>query len=382
MTLNDLDNLLGTDCPHPNDLQTGDLLFPRQPGPQAKTLDAQIILASPIVLPMSGQATVRQYLARKRTDLGHIFKSGEPLRGYSPELIPRGAGMKALEFGPSKGDFDISDPANLIRLVKILESEFPDLIDKWLDMSMRDFMDSKIAEFLVESLVADDPRGSFFVGHLSMVVREEAGQVVTGNRGTAYVIEANVTDYSHYRVAIHPYHIDGETAKPTKDNADLMRGWAERRLALGENVCRSRPKALADSTGAPAERHGLQQALADKAKLLLGRPFGFFDHPEFGDIDHMYCAEYLFWVFREAGQAQGLDPWLIDDLRGWGWMKRYLAASRQTKLLKLVDDTMREQHFPETRKFFVLTPPMVWNSAQLPWHWSPDGEGPYATPAA
>jgi hypothetical protein len=194
--------------------------------------------------------------------------------------------------------------------------------------------------------------------------------------GQVYVIEANITDFSHYRVAMHPYWVEDASSCTEGE----LRGWANRRLALGQQVWSARPATLMTNACMPADKQAVRRnALAMHAKRWLGRPYGFFDNPEFGEPDRMYCAEYLYRVFRDADEPGTTSP---TDLGGgnrtWGWIQAYLKVTGQTKLHGYLEDLRKTKCFEARRQFFVLTPPMVWSSPILGGHWNPKGQGPYS----
>jgi hypothetical protein len=337
----------GVNCPHPEELRTGDLLFPRRGGVLAPRMPVQRIHNE------AGRSVTNALSAQAA--LG-ILISNLPAKAVTAR-------------------YDLNNSRAQMFLYKVMKITFPDLIAQWLDMTIEQFIVSDIGKVFLETLTAEDPRDSFFVGHLAMVVREHNGRVTSGNEGATYVLEANTTDYSHYRVAVHPY-CPADDVEPEQPRAQfLARGWVTRRLAMGEKVWLARPKALLPGGDlGNAAQQTLQQALADHAKALHGRPYGFFDDPRFGDPDHLYCSEYLFNVFRQAG---ALD---IGEHRSWGWVKRYLAVTGQTDLLDVVIKLMKRNGYGDARKFFVLTPPMVWASAVMGLHWCPRGEDVYSPP--
>src|SRR5690606_22636418 len=135
-----------------------------------------------------------------------------------------------------------------------------------------------------------------------------------------------------------PYATRDEDAK---EAAYKMRGWVNRRCALGEQVWMARPD--------PSTTADWQHQLLQAGKRYLGRPFGFFDHPAFGDDDRMYCAEYVFRMFEDVDAVLACR---LQDRRTWGCMKRYLYKSGQAKQHKLVESIQRQQGFPDDRPFF------------------------------
>jgi hypothetical protein len=368
----------GVNCPHPQDLRTGDLLFPRSVQPLAFVPQYW----NPGQL--DPNATFAMVIAERSPVLYSLIQSNlaqaRLLKGYSPDLSSIGAlGAQYVELMKAGAKvevagsgFDLDNPRVLMFLYKVMQLAFADLVDSWLKMTINEFVTSDIGKFLLKTLTATDPRDGFFVGHLAMVVREHQGQVTSGAQGEAYVIEANTTDFSHYRVAVHPYCPAGDIDPAAPRAALLARGWVTRRLAMDEKVWLARPQLSA--SGAHGSPDAQRQALADHAKALHGRPYGFFDDPRFGDADHLYCSEFLYVVFRSAA---GLS---LEEHRSWKWVKDYLLASAQHELHALVLKVMQKSGLKDTDPFFVLTPPMIWSSNAVGQHWRPEGEGPYSPP--
>lgn len=370
-----------SDCPHPDALRTGDLLFPRLP---TQTLEAVIESRNKEVATfglglVDGNQSVRDLIN------WHLvgFQSSSPSDVLGPEaLMPKyAAHLSAQPWDGSQpkaepGVLGMDDWRVMSLLMKVMAAEMSDLFEEWLNMPVKAFIKSALGKFLFTLLKSDaTTEENFFVGHMAMVFREDKGQVLAGDStaGTAYVIEANITDFSHYRVAMHPYWVDdGPTPAP-----HTHRGWANRRLAEKQKIWMARPKACEGAAQAPE----FQRALVAHAKRWLGRPYGFFDAPEFGEPDRMYCAEYLYRVFLDASlSVGGTKPVKLDSNRTWGWMLAYFKSSNQTRLHGLLADLMNQKSFNPDRAFFVLTPAMVWCSATLCDHANPEKEAPYCAP--
>lgn len=371
--------VFGVDCPAPDDLQTGDLLFPRKTQTNKPDKHWEAMEKSDgAVFALEGfspDITVRQLLEHRYPEL-LTSNDTQFVQSWSAQRLPTGKPPLLETKGSSKSQFDLNDPRVMYLMYKIVSHDMKELFEDWLNMSVLQFTFSRLGRFLFKLLKADDPAGgNFFIGHMAMVIREEAGQVVTdgSTAGQVYVIEANITDFSHYRVAMHPYW-----AADAADSIEgELRGWANRRLARGEKVWSARPVALISGTGATdKEVVARRAALAAHAKRWHGRPYGFFDEPEFGEPDRMYCAEYLHKVFKDAGVLGGQD--LAGGNRTWGWMQRYFQQTGETQLQGYLDDLIAKKGFGADRPFFVLTPPMVWDSSVLGQPWSPTGCGPYS----
>lgn len=374
-----------THFPSPDSLRTGDLLFPRKAShPTEKMLDTQAGMPAGF---KSRHAAANMKMGELLAlQLSAFEAPASPLAEQIEALIPKYATqpMWAAEHemgaSPHNSDLSLDDWKVMSLLLKIMTVEMGDLFQEWLDMSVKEFIRSDLGKFLFELLKTDSSRDeNFFVGHMAMVVRENTGQVVTdgSNAGTAYVIEANTTDYSHYRVAVHPYWAEDEpdTLQPDAPNHPTLgqlRGWANRRKAAGEKVWSASVARLVTEPNTS----DLVASVVAQAKRWLGRPYGFFDHPTFGDPDRMYCAEYLYKVFNEGSAATGQSV-RLDDRRTWGWMRAYFAASGQTRLHDLLKSLMTEKSIDTQQPFFVLTPAMVWCSGAITGTQSPENEGPY-----
>jgi hypothetical protein len=377
LATNPLPTYFGVELPHPDTLRTGDLLLPRS-GKVAGQGNA------PSALLPSGSAQsapMRRLLEARLGPLGALAVQRAPdpaalqalLDGYqsgAPPTQDDAPGREVVSVSPTArrgAAFDLDDPATLLLLLRVMSIAFADLLRDWLEQTPRDFVRSALGRFLLETLRAERVSDGFFVGHVALVLREQGGQTVTDGSaaGQAYVIEANTTDYSHYRVALHPYHHAPSAGHP--DERQRI-GWADRRAALGEKVWLARPQALQ----AP-----LLQALADEAKVLLGRPYGFFDHPTLGDVDRLYCSEFVHAAYARAAARAGAGP-RLDDCCNWGWVCGYLQRSGQTRLQALTQQVMQERGFDPDRRFFVLSPPMVWASGAIGTRIDPVGEGEYA----
>lgn len=131
----------------------------------------------------------------------------------------------------------------------------------------------------------------YYSGHVAMIVQEN---------GNTYVIEANASDYSNYRVALHPYYLANDAADP-----QLMRGWLNRRHAKDQKMWVQRPKAALSTAQ--------QSALTFYAKSLLGRPYGLLDTLRFADDSRLYCSDFIYKCYHHIGYA-------LDDQRTWSWV--------------------------------------------------------------
>lgn len=390
------------DCPAPAMLQTGDLLLPRLPTTAIKER-----------LGTLGFTTFTHFLARKKW--GHHPAGKRTLRELrdTPSLLlqpargpttPPGLHAELLGLPSTWGSrldllssYALSlEDIDIALLMNVLEAEFTDLIDQWLDMPLDDFINSDLGVFLLETLLTGDASTHFFVGHVSLVIRERDGLSTTLEAGSELlVVEDNTTEYSHYRTAIHPYHleIDPVPALTTEDPdgnrergvqvAATARGWVNRRRALGHQVWALRPRLLSDRSPLnEGEKQDIRQRLAVEAKRLHGRPYGFFDHPHLGDDDRMYCAEFIKVVFDRVALTTGQSQLTVDALNTWDWMQDYQDPqypSGDQKLFQLIRNIRTQQPAlaDPNRPFFVLTPAMIAESPDMQELFTPPGGDRY-----
>ena len=423
----------GINCPKPDDLQTGDLLFPRLPtgfevaASAARRQDIQNNIREGNIQSknMSGELVVAkvttsgEHPANSKT-LGQLLNDPSPLlhgqvgsvnptNQYNSQLVEK----PTTELATATQDLEHTETQATIQhaagasqmdtwwlLLNILRSEFSDLTQAWLNMPLRDFLKHPLGKFLLKTLEGsgDHASPSFFVGHVAMVIREQDG-VVVDKGGDLLVIEDNTTDFSHYRTAVHPYHVASDLRAEMKQGdflenrrnaawwSNAMRGWVDRRSALGQHVWAVRPRVLGELE--LKQRLKYMQQLADQAKRLHGRPYGFFDHPRLGDDNRMYCAEFIHLVFQRAAIALGgkAPPQLaLDGLCTWKWIRDYLNRPDpygDPKLLKLIDQVLTEQPtFLPDRRFFVITPAMLAESPSVTRLFTPTPVGDqYAAPS-
>ena len=176
----------------------------------------------------------------------------------------------------------LKDPRVIKLLIEILTaSDFGELVKNWFNVELpktpSQFRDDPLIGLLMDLLSADDVRNEVFVGHVGLVIRE---------RGNVYIIERNITSYSHYRVSIHPYYVRVDVDRcglylnkkyaeylthndSMKDDTDYAlpeaqaSGWVNRRAAKLEHIWHARPKSLTKV---------MQDNLVLAAKALHGRP--------------------------------------------------------------------------------------------------------------
>lgn len=392
----------GDDCPAPGILQTGDLLLPRLPSAALEEWRGLSGIRPFSHFPVSKKGLLHP--AGKRTlrelrDEPSLLLQPTPWPKAPPGLHAELRGLPSTwgsridlmsHYARDLEDFDLT------LLMNVLESEFTDLIDQWLDMTLEAFLGSDLGQFLLETLLNGNASIDFFVGHVSMVIRECDGLSTTLDSGSELlVVEDNTTEYSHYRTAIHPYHLkidpvpvyDPNDPDGNRDRglqvAATSRGWVNRRRALGHHVWALRPRLLSDhSTLNEGQKQDIRQRLADETKSLHGRPYGFFDHPHLGDDDRMYCAEFIQVVFDRVAQDSQQDQLKVDALNTWDWMQNYQNPrypSGDQKLFQLIKNIRAQQPALANpkRPFFVLTPPMIAESPNMQELFTPTGGDRY-----
>lgn len=408
--------ILGKTCPALGQLETGDLLFPRLSDAVEKKMNEPLVWQRQGFLFGIPKKTVLEWF-RKDEPIRSVLKKEvvEDLleKAKNPDTTSEHRALNlmalkdelqrekykkvnntlphlnssAIEFKLQRPDFDtfqqesipvdldemLSDPRVIELLIKILNaSGFGDLVQAWFNVeapkTVSEFRDDPLVGLLLDLLSSDDVRNEVFIGHVGIVIKEN---------NNLYVIEGNITSYSHYRVAIHPYYVGHDSTEvskylvsnyketsssylPTTDfelYPNQVTGWVNRRAAMLQHVWHARPGGLDDQK---------KQDLISAAKALHGRPFGFFDHPKFGNNDRMYCAEYVYNAFKD-GISEAMATELTQKMT-WGYIRKYLELVGNAKMLTFVDDILKdiEQYkiHPES-KFFVLPPAILWNSNSL-----------------
>jgi Permuted papain-like amidase enzyme, YaeF/YiiX, C92 family len=146
------------------------------------------------------------------------------------------------------------------------------------------------------------------------------------------------------------------------------------RCGLGEKVWHAKPNYLLDTVTSPDDKKNARELIANAAKALIGRPYGFFDNPKFGDSDRMYCSEFIFNAYKAANKS-ALMP---DDKKTWGWVKTFFERNNP-KVAGLVQRIIDDQSLSINvdTPFFLLTPPMLWQSKNMTQILS-SGDEPYA----
>ena len=266
-------------------------------------------------MPTEPDTSIRYYLPNLGVNCPNIkdLKTGDLLFPRLSDL----ATAKYAHVDPAAMD-DLITNTKLLKLIQsaLIAAGFKSIADEWFGHKINSngfikFYKDPLIKLFYDIFAEGDIRNNLFVGHVGMVICEKDGEISKDAiDSNVYVIESNITSYSHYRVAIHPYYIKDEVdvvknyfekyfnkAEPLQDcDYDLPAaqavGWVNRRIAKRECVWHARPK----SEGFP---DNWQMDLALKAKSLHGRSYAFFDDPEFGDDNRLYCAEFIYKVYKE-----------------------------------------------------------------------------------
>lgn len=266
-----------------------------------------------------------------------------------------GLGHKMLQQAETASD-STEDARRLSLMYFILTRAFGDLLIDWLAMTVHEFLDHPLSELLLGAIERERGEG-FFIGHVAMVLCETDG--AHDPDGKVWVIEANATDFSHYSVAVHPYLVDGEPLAPTPLQDGRLRGWANRRLALGESLWHCRHTGL---LGQDAEV--LRGALVHEAKKYLGRRYGFFDDPEFGDAGRFYCSEFVHRVFADLGGS----AMALDEHRSWAWLVDHASLLGSAQFAADAVDAINAEGLyarMQKERFFLITLPMLYACSRL-----------------
>jgi hypothetical protein len=281
---------------------------------------------------------------------------------------------------------DLISNTKLLKLIQnaLIAAGFKSIADEWFGHTVNSnsfiqFYNDPLIKLFYNIFAEGDIRNNLFVGHVGMVICEKEGEIVKdaiGDNINVYVIESNITSYSHYRVAIHPYYVKEEVdtvknyfekyfnnVEPLQDcdydlPASQAVGWVNRRIAMRECVWYARPT----SKGFP---ENWQIELATKAKSLHGRSYAFFDDPELGDDNRLYCAEFIYKVYKDTIGSKANK--LISKMK-WGEIVKYLNADKnavmETLILEIIQ-TNDKYKISQFDNFFVLPPDILWRSPML-----------------
>lgn len=318
--------------------------------------DVSALLAPPASatrLPLRFGAQVSRLCAELNALLSQAGELSSDKQARVQQL--QGLGRELLQLADRASE-RVEDARRASLMFFILTKAFPTLLDHWLGMTVQQFLRHPISQLLLAAIERESGEG-FFVGHVAMVLCEtEGGHDLAGK---VWVIEANTTDFSHYSVAVHPYLVDDEPVAPTSLEGLRVRGWANRRLAMGESLWHCRHTGL---KGADAE--ALRGQLVHEAKKYLGRRFGFFDEPNFGDDGRFYCAEFVHRVFTDLGG----EAMKLDQHRWWTWLLDNAHLLGSAKFAAEVVKAVHAQGLyarMEKQPFFLITLPMLYQCDRL-----------------
>jgi hypothetical protein len=351
----------GKKYPHPDDLETGDLLFPRKPNQtiehfyeKKKNNDEIIDLKIQAIKKEFGHLSAKDFFSRKI--LASTFNKEKIINQNFFKFQ-----LTEINNNKKETQFDVNDKAAHELIMRIIELQFSDFSKQWVNLSIAELFDHPVYRFILQSLTQSQEIGfSFFIGHVGMVIRLDAnGDVARGkNLGEVYVAEINITDPAHYKAGIRLYY-DSDSTNLNQKNA-----WLNGRAADGDYVW------LASLKDQQKKTFDWAQKIQQSADKLEGKAFGFFDDTEFGKGDRMYCAEYIWAIYKGATPSIELD-----DKRTWCWMEEYLTKTEQTyvdngvrkTLSGLVADARKKFGDTDTnpRKFFLLHTAALWNSDLL-----------------
>ncbi len=361
LTIDVRDVALGKTFPNPDDLQTGDLLFPRKitalEGPSAATSSLMLLATS--LTGREREMTVRQYLGPLLSLYAETVGGG---RASEQTLFDARHQTEAAPLKVHAGLVGAGGKGKLAFLLAILRLEFADILFDWFGLKVEDFLHHPLLVVL-QGAFDNTVQDSFFIGHCAMVLRETDG--AHSDAGDVYVIEANASSFDHYSVSMHPYLLPGDGA----GGGGRYRSWAGFRASRGDCCWHSRHVFFdqADAAAAQAAR----QALLAAAKLYLGRTYSFFDTPVFGDHGRLYCSELLYRAYEDV-RAAATPLQALDDggVRTWDWMRANNPMRRAGDL----GDTIEKVYanlvsgpsvsIPD-RPFFIITVQMLWRQPVL-----------------
>ena len=289
--------------PGQHDLQSGDLLFPKNP-------DYSVVAAFPSV-----DQVLQEFGAQvhhKSSKIHQVLSSAKPqdkrLQAYLRVLESQLSRAFGLDFSGPLGFLDLP---LLIYLYRLLFEDLSDQIGPYLD----------------------DINLTF--GHVAMVFEES---------GEWFVAEAGCTDYSHYRVSIAPYFDRSDIGR----TQGPMRGWAARRAALGQCTWTARHTQL-DPEKSPDQL----TIVVNEFKNWLSVPYGILEPGMMKNPDRMYCSEVLVRSFEKANMA-------MDENQNWEWVLAQIVGLQDPEV-----EIVRKIVGRIPAEFPLLSPKMIYKSPQL-----------------
>jgi hypothetical protein len=372
-TITPVDIAFGVNFPHPNDLQTGDVLFARVPQSMQESGEVEL-----------GDGLSSARLNQKLPDfLGSSLTIMVGTRTGDDRVVLDAVARQAAEvqlqsvIEASLGGVS-SDQARMAFLIAILRSEFETLFKDWFNLTVRDFIKNPLAKVLFKALEGDIGDG-FFVGHCGLVLCEKDG--AHADDGEVYVIEANATSFDHYGVALRRYDL----AENATNGQLRYRSWAGFRASRGNSVWSSRHAAFDHMHAADAA--SVRRLLLQAAQTYIGRSYSFFDSPTFANEDRLYCSELIYRVFddvREGAHESPAHPGLLNpgsDTRTWKWMKENNPKMKKGDMGDAIqtawDHPVVGPYVQAADKdFFIMTVQMMWRTQHLSQKFLPGGK-PY-----
>jgi hypothetical protein len=347
-------------CPSPDMLQTGDLLFPRLP-------KSDVVFLAPFNADKLKLGKTVNFTGIPKIARSQVW-SADGLGDWA------NASIAHVEQAYDRDNAHFSNNAAISEAMmvwKAMKLKALGSIEALAGSSLAEFMDDPLVILFRVGLGGplgdihftsfEGSIGKYYIGHVAMVVRK--GEEV-------FVIEANASDYSHYRVALHPYFCDDEDPNtlldPHSEQLQRMRGWCNRRLAIGETVWAARPMKQDDPGSPPRSLNNDERAAVEvAAKLMLGRPYDMFDSVRLGDDDRLYCGEFIYLALLNGAS---LDT---SDQATWSWVVSRLLellippVAVAAALEQFLKDELQNADISLNSKFPWLTPKMLYHSQYL-----------------
>lgn len=317
------------DIPPIDTLRTGDVLFPRK----VKRHEDRYTVKERDRRRKAEDSSLNGFVEALYAGVPDAEKSPDESIGFFNKLMEMFKPKGTNEDAPFGDGLTSKQQLDVLRIFKV---EFEHFIPHWFGgLSAKEFFkiipsQHPIAKLLLEAM-SDSRSEGFFIGHSALVICNNE------NADDAYVIEANVSDFAHYGVAIHPYFCSSDLDanglfaydNPTKNEypSKLMRGWVNRRVAMGEQVWHQRHLFFENTTHTEQQKTLLRTALTQQAKPLLGRSYSILDSATYGNSNRLYCFEFIDYVYKQAVNQTGthVPDLRLDDQRTWEWLWANLA---------------------------------------------------------
>jgi hypothetical protein len=354
--------------PRPEDLQTGDLLYPR-------ALDTTNLFEwAHKTAPFRFEQLKKRYGGHTLRELQQEISDRQSYREISS--MGKGAWMQPPPSVPasvleqqysqlSAEDHEESllqaDMRYFMLLKEVFRVEFEQLIPEWLGLTVSEFFAHPIVRVILKSL-NEDTRDGLFVGHVGLVLRmDEFGRHCGPDSGEVYVIEANATDFSRYGVSYHPYYLVGDDS-----GALAQRAWLNFRQALNPAQAIWHARLKKPAIGDTAKHAAWCQQIIDQSLAKLNKLYSILDDHRMGDGGRYYCNEFCYRVIQDACAAVGANV-VVDDRRTWQWFRDNLEPGQFTTQVTAALDAQSGKiwNAVKDRRFFLLTTAMLYWSQQL-----------------